>query len=183
MTKQWAVVAAAAALTAGANAAERPITYDCDTAAGHFSELVIPAPVVAFTVTGNVRVNAIAKDKNWAPNAKLLISPPPTSPGDNPTSHAGISVTALPGKSVSVAMDVVQYLSFAGTGQKDEIIAGSFKAPGNPQPFSLTYDGQSVVATVGGESRTYPLVTTEPVVRIVCSTGEFLFTDVRIQAR
>ena len=183
MVRVLGMFAAAASLSTAGSAAERAITYDCDSAPGHFSELVLPAPTVAFTVTGNVTVNAIAADKKWAPGARLLISPPSTSPGDNPEARAGVSLTALPGKSVGAKQQVVQYLSFTANGHEDEIITFSFKAPGAPQPFSLSYDGKSVVVAVDGETRAYPLVTSEPVVRIVCSTGEFLFTDLRIKAR
>ena len=184
MIKYLAVTAVAfLTATAAGNAADRPITYDCDTAPGHFSELVLPAPAGAFTVSGNLSARAIAKDKQWAPTAKLLISPPPKSPGLGTDDYAGVTLTALPGKSVNVKMDVVQYLSFTTKGRDGEIIAGTFSAPGTAQPFGLSYDGRSVVVTVGSERRTYLLATTEPVVRIVCSTGEFLFTDIQVKPR
>jgi hypothetical protein len=50
------------------------------------------------------------------------------------------------------------------------------------QTFTLSYDGSTVVVNLGKESRSFPLKVAEPVVRIVCSTGEFLFTDLAIKA-
>lgn len=49
------------------------------------------------------------------------------------------------------------------------------------QTFTLSYDGSTVVVNLGKESRSFPLKVAEPVVRIVCSTGEFLFTDLAIK--
>jgi hypothetical protein len=54
--------------------------------------------------------------------------------------------------------------------------------PGSEQAFSMVYDGSSLAVTVG-ENKSFPLRLTDPVVRIVCSTGEFLITDLTITAR
>ena len=53
--------------------------------------------------------------------------------------------------------------------------------PGTPQPFTLAYDGSQVVVSLGAETKSFPLKTSDPVVRITCSTGEFLFTDLAIR--
>ena len=52
--------------------------------------------------------------------------------------------------------------------------------PGTAQPFTLAYDGSAVAVTVGNETRSFPLKIADPAVRIVCSTGEFLVTDLTI---
>ena len=47
------------------------ITYDCDTAANHFSELILPAGTGPFTVSGNVKLNALADVTKYAPIARV----------------------------------------------------------------------------------------------------------------
>jgi hypothetical protein len=150
------------------------ITYDCDTAAGHFSELVLPAPANHFSVTGNIKVNAIAKDKKWAPLARVRIGEAPTAPGATPTSYGGLKLTALPGKDVSMRADVVQMFSFDVTGTNDEgAIPSTLQETGPTLPFRLSFDGRAVTAAIGAESRSIPVTASQPVVQIICSTGEF----------
>lgn len=181
MLKKLALVASALAVPGAAHAAGRGITYDCDTAPGHFSELVLPAPSTAFTVTGNIKVNNIAKDKKWAPIARVRIGSAPAGPGAAPSAFGGFELTALPGKSVSLLLDTVQALSFDASGRDTEIIAASLQSTGAVQSFRLAYDGRSVAVTIGTETRSYPLTTSEPVVQVICSTGEFLMTDLRVE--
>lgn len=176
-------VAAASIAVAPATAGATGITYDCDTAANHYSELVLPAPSGPFTVTGVVQLNALAEVSKYTPLARVQISSP-SEPGRSPDSFAGISVMALPadaGKTPS-GSPAIQMVAFNVNG-KDEIVPLSLLAkPGGPQTFSLSFDGRSVVALIGNERRSLPVTTSAPVVRIVCSTGEFLFTNVMIQA-
>src|SRR5437764_14493678 len=88
-----AVILSAAAASSSATAAG--ITYDCDTAANHYSELVLPAPAGPFTVSGVVQLNALAEVSKYTPLARIQISSQ-TEPGQSPSSFAGISVMALP---------------------------------------------------------------------------------------
>ncbi len=66
----------AIALAAGTATAQSgpPIVYDCDTAAGHFSELNLPAPGPAFTVTGRVQNLAVLRDKQYVPVARIAVT-------------------------------------------------------------------------------------------------------------
>ena len=73
-------------------------------------------------------------------------------------------------------------LSYNLAGKDDEVIPPSaMTKPGTVQPFTLSYDGSKVTIILGPETRVLPLKLVEPVVRIVCSTGEFLFTDLTIK--
>jgi hypothetical protein len=164
-----------------APAAAAGISYDCDSAAGHFSDLVLPTPQGPFTVTGKVQVNHIATDKKWAPTARLRIGSAEPAPGAAPDNYAGFELTALPGKSVSMSPETVQAFSFDAKGREAEMIPASLSATGAPQPFSIGYDGRSVAVSIAGQNRTYQLTGSAPVVEIVCSTGEFLFTELTIQ--
>ncbi len=173
-----------ALLTVPAAAAAQGITYDCDTAAGHFSELVLPAGTTPFTVTGNVRLNAVTTDKTYAAMIRVQISAA-SAPGQSPTLFAGFSLDALPvdpNKAPS-GVPAIQGFRWRANGTKDEILPQSLLTkPGTVQPFTLAYDGDKVTVTLGADAKSFPLKTTDPVVRVTCSTGEFLLTDLTIKS-
>src|SRR5438270_10385359 len=176
-----AVILSAAAVSSSATAAG--ITYDCDTAANHYSELVLPAPAGPFTVSGVVQLNALAEVSKYTPLARIQISSP-SEPGQSPASFAGLSVMGLPAdaRKTPTGSPAIQMVAFNANGKEDEILPLSMlEKPGGAQPFSLTFDGRSVAALISNERRSLPLPAAAPVVRIVCSTGEFLFTNVNIQ--
>lgn len=159
------------------------ITYDCDTASQHFSELVLPAPSGSFTVTGNLQLRTIAEVKKWAPLGRLDIGSA-FQPGSSPDVFAGFSMIALPidKRKSPTGEDVIQALKFTNRGKEDEMLPFSMLAkPGTVQPFKLIYSGSEVTVILGSETRTYQLKTAEPVVRVICSTGEFLFTELEIK--
>jgi hypothetical protein len=172
---------ALSALIVPVSASAAGITYDCDTAAGHFSDLLLPAPNGPFTVTGNIQVNRIAQDPKWAPLARVRIGSAEPAPGAAPDDYAGIEVMGLPGKELSLPFETVQAFSFDLKGEKSEVVPKSIGAIGAPLPFRISFDGQSVSVNVAGESRTHPMKTGAPVVEVLCSTGEFLFTNLTIQ--
>jgi hypothetical protein len=169
------------AIPAAAGAAG--ITYDCDTAANHFSELSLPAGGAAFTVSGTVQLRALAPSKTYAPIARILIAPA-SAPGQSPGTYAGFALSALPtdAKKMPNGAPALQMLSYNSSGHEDEVLPLSMMTkPGTAQAFTLTYDGSKLVVNLAGaEARSFPLVAGDPVVRIVCSTGEFLFTDLTI---
>jgi len=170
-------------LAASSPAVAAGITYDCDTAANHYSELVLPAPSGPFTVTGNVQLNALAEVTKYTPLARVQISSS-TGLGQSPESFAGVSVMALPvdAKKNPTGSPAIQMVAFNVNGKDDEIVPLSMLVkPGGAQPFSLSFDGRNVAASVGNDRRTLPVKATDPVVRIVCSTAEFLFTNLTIQ--
>lgn len=175
-----AIFLSAIALPTTANAAG--ITYDCDTAPGHFSELVLPAPANHFRVSGNIKVNQVATHEKWAPMARVRIGSAPPAPGAPLGVYGGLDLTAVPGKAVSVAANAVQLFTFQGSGTQDEPIRASFQPTGTAQPFQLSFDGRSIAVTIGSASRSYPVTIGNPVIQLVCSTGEFLLTDVQIEA-
>jgi hypothetical protein len=169
------------AIPAAAGAAG--ITYDCDTAANHASELSLPAGGVPVTVSGTVQLRALAPSKTYAPIARIQIGSS-AAPGQPPGAFAGFSLGALPAdaRKTPSGAPAVQMLSYNVSGKEDEPVPLSLMTnPGTPQPFTLTYDGSKVVVSLAGtEARSLPLKAADPVVRIVCSTGEFLFTDLTI---
>jgi hypothetical protein len=156
------------------------ITYDCDTAADHFSELDLPAPNAPFTVTGTVQINATAGSAKYMPLARIQIATA-TAPGQSPNAFAGFTLEAL-AKQTASGVQAMQMLNYNVAGKDDELLPTSIVTkPGTPQPFRLSYDGSVVSVTLGNEAKSFSVRTTEPVVRLICSTGEFLFTNVVIQ--
>lgn len=161
------------------------ITYDCDTAANHYSELVLPSPGASFVVSGSVRINALAGSKTYVPLARIQIASA-AAPGQSPDAFAGFTLAALPadGRKAPSGTSAVQMLSYNASGKEDELLPLSLMTkPGTVQPFTLSYDGRQVSVNLGNEAKSLPLNAAEPVVRIVCSTGEFLFTDLTIKPR
>jgi len=159
------------------------ITYDCDTASGHFSELILPAPGNRFTVTGNLQLNAIAPVDKYAPLARLQIASE-SEPGQSPTLFAGFTLTALPvdAKKNPTGQPVIEMLAFNVNGKDDDVLPSSMIVkPGTVVPFVVSFDGSNVSVKLNDATRLFPLGTTQPVVRLVCSTGEFLFTNLAIK--
>lgn len=177
----WAI--AALALPGAVQAAGPGITYDCDTAANHYSELQLPAPNGPFTASGSVRLNSLAASSEYTPIIRIQVADA-TAPGESPRSYAGFSLVALPAdaKKTPSGSPAVQMLSYNLTGKDDEVLPLSLLAkPGTIQAFTLSYDGKNVVVNLGKEVKSLPLTAPHPVVRVVCSTGEFLLTDFVIQ--
>jgi hypothetical protein len=178
------VVTIASAIGFSGTAGAADITYDCDTAANHYSELVLPPVAGPFTVSGIVQLKALAEVSKYTPLARVQIASP-SEPGQSPASFAGISVMALPAdpQKTPTGSPAIEMVAFSVDGKDDEIVPLSMLAkPGGAQSFSLYFNSGSVVASIGDERGTLRVKTSEPVVRIVCSTGEFLFTNLRIQS-
>lgn len=178
----YACVSGFALLALPQAASAQGITYDCDTAAAHFSELDLPAGAAPFTVSGNVKLNALAGSKEWVPLIRIQIASS-AAPGESPDALGGFSLSALPvdPKKMPSGERAVQMLSWNAHGKEDEMLPMTmFTKPGTVQPFTLTYDGSNVSVTLGAEAKSFPLKTATPVVRIICSTGEFLLTDLVI---
>ncbi|MEA3038251.1 MAG: hypothetical protein QOE79_764 [Sphingomonadales bacterium] len=168
-----------------APAAAAGITYDCDTAADHFSELVLPAADPSFIVSGNVQLNVLAPSKKYVPVVRVQISSS-SAPGTSPQASAGFSLTVVPAdpKKTPSGAPAIQMLSYTSSGKDDESLPLSLMTkPGTVQPFTLSYDGSQVSVNLGNDVKILPLKVADPVVRIVCSTGEFLFTNLSITPR
>ena len=171
-----------ALLTLPAAVEAKSITYDCDTAANHFSELTLPVEGASFTVSGNLQLNALAASKTYVPVARVQIASS-AAPGQSPDVYAGFALTALPADAMKTpsGSPAIQMLSYSVNGKDDDVLPPSlFTKPGTVQPFTLSYDGSKVRVDLGAESKSFPVKTADPVVRLICSTGEFLFTDLKV---
>lgn len=163
----------------GQAAPDAGITYDCDTAANHFSQLLLPAPPAPFLVTGKVRAMSNAASKQYVPMTRLTIS----TPGDGPAkseNSAGLEFLIAP-----TAMDKPPTLPMLAFSQKEagkDRVTDIIAPPGTTDiSFRLVYDGAHVAVTVDGHERRIAFTAPRPVVEIVCSTGEFLYTGLTIK--
>ncbi|GAA0325175.1 hypothetical protein GCM10009087_39380 [Sphingomonas oligophenolica] len=180
-----AIIAAALAAVPTTAFAQTPqdsgITYDCDTAANHFSELILPAGAAPFTVAGKVRLNQVAASKEYLPLARLAISNASDQPGPSDQAWAGFEFDMVPADKKNPAASIVAY-SIRETGKKPDMQPIAI-ASGAEIPFSVLYDGTHVTVSVDGHEKQFAFTAAKPVVSIVCSTGEFLYTNLLIRPR
>lgn len=164
--------------------ADQGITYDCDTATGHFSSLVLPSPRGAFTVEGKVQLRQIADIGKWAPGTRVTIIGGLADAGSVPTEGAGFLLAALPAKLIDkrAGKGIVQYLQWQENHAGNQTMSEPFaiRPAKEEMPFSMRYDGKVVTMTIGGAQTSVTLMQPATDVRIICSTGEFLYTDLKI---
>lgn len=160
------------------------ITYDCDTGTGHFSSLVLPVPSGSFTVQGKVQLRAVADIGKWAPGTRLTIIGGAADAGNVPSDGAGFLLTALPAKMVDKRADkkLVQYLQWQENRAGSQTMSDLFDLRPAMQElaFTMRYDGRVVMMNMGGAENSIVLSQPASAVRIICSTGEFLYTDLKI---
>ena len=162
------------------------ISYDCDTAPGRFSLLKLPSPGGPFTVSGQVEVVRIAEDKQWGPIARLQLVQGKSLDTDPKPNAVGFSLLALKAKRVNPDVKddklVVQFLEWNETveGTEKQYEPFGMSTNGGKIPFSLTFDGAKVDLQLACQNKTLPFADSRPTVRILCSTGEFVFSDLRI---
>lgn len=176
----------AAALTSAAPSAAESggITYDCDTASGNFSELVLPAPAKKFVVQGKVRMMKIASIGDYLPITRIGIANRPSSPGQTSSDVAGFVLTVLPANKISkkAGKELVQFMTWdeRKNNVTQEHDPFGMAAP-QEQNFRLSFDGMAATLQIGDQEQRMGISIGDPVVRIICSTGEFLYTDLHVK--
>jgi hypothetical protein len=189
--KNWIALVSAVLATSPAmlTAQETPpagITYDCDTAANHYSELSLPPGAVPFTVSGKVKLLSIVPGQDYVTMTRLSISNATPQPGPSSEGWAGfqISVPKRSARQSGVAL-LSTSLRPKGGANATEALARPVvieKAEDLQElQFTLTYDGEQAIVRLGESQKTLEFAAPQPIVRIVCSTGEFLYTDLVIR--
>lgn len=179
----------ALAIAMPAQAAQNGITYDCDTAANHYSDLVLPTPQGPFTVRGQIRLNQVASSDQYVPMTGIAIADALDAPGASSKDAAGFKLVAMHAKLLGVKTKdkdaVLQFQQWNEVKGGTEVAHDPIPLPDtqNGGAFSLSYDGKSVTVEFAGQRRDIPLTAATPVVRLTCSTGEFLYTDLIIQGQ
>lgn len=174
--KQLAVAATALALAVPAPASAGGITYDCDTAASHFSELTLPTSG-AFQATGKIRLMSVAKSKDFATLARVLVTNDQDTPGPSNEGWAGFTFMTVYDAKKSLPSILIATHRDKGSDPTDETLG---LAKDGDVDFSLTYDGSRVEVRIGDYSARMAFSAERPALRIVCSTGEFLIHDLVI---
>ena len=121
------------------------------------------------------------------PATRVQISSETAAPGQSAPEVAGFVLEAIPAKALNLRTKddkaVVQYVFWderSGGTNKDHVPFGPIEYLSSLS-FSLAFDGSSVTVVVGGKQQQIALATAKPVIRVICSTGEFLFTNLKIQ--
>lgn len=179
MTKWIGMGGAALLMLTAVDACAAGVKYDCDTAADHFSELAIPAPTGPFSVSGDVKLLNLAASSKYVASTHIQIAAD-AEPGSSPSKFAGFSFLALAAADKKTGeTHVVQMLNWSVSGEKDQGLDLSVLGdPAAMKHFRLAYDGKQVTVELDQQTRTVPIQIDHPVFRVVCSTGEFLLTDV-----
>jgi len=170
-------LAIAVAFVTPAAAQARGVTYNCDTAANHYSELTFPTGD-SFRASGKVRLLNIVKSKKYATIARLVVTNDQEVPGPSDEAWAGFTFLNLADLDEPVPGLLLGTRREKGQ-EADEENFGI--ASGTEVTFELSYDGEEVNLQVDGHSTTIPFIAHTPALRIVCSTGEFLIHDLVIE--
>jgi hypothetical protein len=161
-------MAAVAALAGPAHAA--PLSYDCDTAAGHFSELKQVQSGPDYRISGRISANELAMHKRWAPGANITVE------SADKAVRASLRILAPEQKA---PLDVV--LETRKDGKTETQTLGKIGLS-QDLTFVVTVSGGQVRAEIGtmrGEAPT--AIGAGASVSVVCSTGNFHFDDLRFE--
>lgn len=170
-------VLGALALASPATASAGAITYDCDTAANHYSELTFPASS-SFVASGKIRLLTIAQSREYAAMARIVLTNDVPVPGPSDEDWAGFSFSNI--ATFKPAVPGLLRTTDRKRGAKAiETTLGIASAP--EIEFRLSYDGTTVSLEVDGHRSATPFAAHSPALKIVCSTGEFLIHDLVIE--
>ena len=171
----WAL--AAAALLSPAAASAGAITYDCDTAANHYSKLTFPMSK-SFAASGKMRLLTMAPSKEYAAMARIVVTNDVPVPGPSDEDWAGFSFSNIATFKPAVP-GLLQTTDQKKGAKANETTLGIASA--SEIAFSLSYDGTTVSLEVDGHRSATPLAAHTPALKIVCSSGEFLIHDLVIE--
>ncbi|MCJ2182835.1 hypothetical protein MTR62_09040 [Novosphingobium sp. 1949] len=160
------------------------MSYDCDAAQNHYSEIVLPVPDGPFAVTGKVAMRHMIADEDYVTNARIVISSRANGTRRAAPGAFGIHLLAVPARAAKLTdlppdqtVELAQWEMAQGA-QSD---AWRVDSAQGGLPFAMRFDGARVATQLGAVVRSDALVPEAPVVRISCSTGEYLFTDLVVK--
>jgi hypothetical protein len=169
-----AIFAAAGVSLFGANAARAlPLAYDCDTAAGSYSEISQQQAAPPYRVTGRLTALQRRTHERFLPSAQIRLE------GADQRSSVVLRMvpTTRDGDRFTVALATTQDADRDRDRepQADLLITVGIN---QPVPFELSVSEGEASVRVGVERRTVPLRLGRGArLRILCSTGEFLFDE------
>jgi hypothetical protein len=147
-----------------------PLSYDCDTGAGRFSELKQVQPGPAYRISGRIAANELARHERWAPGSNITIE------SADEQNRVSLRILAPMQKA---PLDVVLEITKAG---KTETQALGRVGLSQELAFVLAFADGRVRAEIGTMRGEAPLaIGAGASVSVVCSTGNFHFNDLRFE--
>lgn len=146
-----------------------PMTYGCDTASGRFSMIEIEMPAAALQVSGKIKPVEFRKDSNWLPMANLRLE----SIDGQQSAAVRLGTDNAKSKQATAFMEG----EIDGATRRGEPLKVDL---GAETAFSLkVLSPNNVVITIGGQSARLPVVLGNRVkLKVSCSTGDFIFSEV-----
>jgi hypothetical protein len=145
-----------------------PITYGCDTAADRFSAIQQQVSLKAFSIKGSIQPNEFRKGK-YAPLAQIYIESP------DEKNRWALKVIALGAKAKAAFI----FLDMKDDGKEGEPFPIGTVKIGEKLPFDISVtDGKMIKFKIGGMDGHPEFALGEQAqLNIICSTGDFVFSD------
>lgn len=157
---------------AGGSAWAAPLAWDCDTAAGAFSQIKQVQAGPNYRIAGKVTPLQTRSHERWLPSAQVRIE----RPGRKTAAALRIVPEQRGGRTFAVTanatVDGKETATTLGRLSLDETLA-----------FSLTASTEGVAVSAGGKSSKLPVVLGPGAeILVICSTGEFDFEALELKA-
>jgi hypothetical protein len=145
-----------------------PITYGCDTPADHFSAIEQKVSLSSFSIKGSIQPNEFRKGK-YSPLAQIYLQSP-----DEKYKWA-MQVIALEAK----AKEAFVFLDMTDNGKDSEPFPIGMVKLGEKLSFDVSItDGTKIKFKIGDMDGNPELnLGTQATLNIICSTGDFVFSD------
>jgi hypothetical protein len=172
--KLLAACGLAISLTGGAAQAQK-LEYDCDTQAEHFSVLKVVQDGPDYAASGNISLREIFAVKDYATLGVLEFAP------EDRSWRARLGLSALMMRKQPIIMGTLE-ITRGGKAEEPQLIGGTLLyQKGKTYPIKLVLGDNGGTATLGDQSVPVNLKASGKVnVSVVCSGGEFLFTDLQL---
>jgi hypothetical protein len=172
MARMWIAAAAAAVLAAGGagSAAARPLSWDCDTQDGHFSQLEMVQEGPSYRISGRITPVELRTHRRYAPMAAIRIQ----SDGDD---WVGIRIGRFDGRRLEARL-----ARSVGGRMEESAFASLESGAAFPFELSLSADGAAAASLGTARAGTEILLGFGGRVQLTCSTGEFLFEGIELEA-
>lgn len=169
-----AACGAVIALTGGAAQAQK-LEYDCDTQAEHYSVLKTVQDGPDYGAAGNISLREIFAVKDYVTLGVLEFEP------EDHSWRARLGMTALKAGKQSVIMGTLD-ITRNGKAEEPQMLGDVLEyQKGKTYPIKLVLGGDGGTATLGDHTVPVNLKASGKInVAVVCSGGEFLFTDLHL---
>jgi hypothetical protein len=168
-------LAATAWLAAAESAAAQTLEYDCDTQAEHYSVLKAVQDGPGYTAGGTISLRETFAVKQYVTLGILEFEPVDKS------WRARLGITSLLVDKKPVVMGTLE-ITRNGKAEAPQVLGSLLDyEKGKTYPISLTLGPDGGSATLGGHTVPVALQAHGKVeVSVVCSGGEYLFTDLKL---